>query len=367
MLNTSEAQLSHAHDVTAAGGAALSKQIVLQSVFQFVGPRQFLIMAAVSRFWRQQYLMVPVEGTYNRFSFYEAAKHTRRTCVRHKGSGCTAYSAVFASAQLLHMAYESGLLDLHSSLLQYSAGQHASEAVMQVAYELGMPCTAAVVRGCAAAGSVSKLQIAYTMNSNSSMLTDLTHSAASSGSVQVLAWSEQLKHCIDVETSEYAAKAGHMPVLYYLHFQGCSMDASSIARTAAVRGNTDVFRFLHEFGRYTRSIGQAVLEQAAGSGSVELMQWLVQHDVQLNASAMRLAVYCGHLDMCKYLQSQGCSWSAELTVAAIAHNRADIVSWAVAAGLAELTVEQQSRLDKRSASSSLGCTVDNNFTLKKLY
>jgi hypothetical protein len=309
-MQTTEAQLRHAYEITAAAGAALSKQEVLQSVFQFVGPRQFLIMAAVSTYWKQQYLEVPVEGTFNPFSCFAAARYKRRACVRHKGSGCTAYSAVFASRQLLHMAHECGLLDLHSSSVQCSAGQHASAAVLQIAYELGMPSTAAVVKGRAASGCVTKLQNAYTMHSDPSMLPELTLCAASSGSVQVLTWLEQLgayryaDHC---EISACAAKAGHAHVLHHMHWQSSYVHTSRIASIAAVRGDTDTFQFLYEFGRYNRSVGQAVLVQAAGSGSVELMQWLLQHGVQLDASAMPPAIYCGHLDMCKYLQSQGCA------------------------------------------------------------
>eukprot|EP00953_Heterococcus_sp_UTEX-ZZ885_P002757 2011-Heterococcus_DN1.PRE.1 len=327
MTTSAAEQLSHAYEVDAAGGAALCNQEVLQSVFQFVGPRQFLIMAAVSTYWKQQYLEVPLEGTFNPFSCSAAARYKRRACVRHKGSGCTAYSAVFASRQLLHMAHECGLLDLHSSSVQCSAGQHASQAVLQVAHELGMPSTAAV---------------------RPLYAPELTLCAASSGSVQVLTWLEQFgayryaDHC---ETSACAAKAGHAHVLHHMHWQSSYVHTPRIASIAAVRGNTGIFQFLYEFGRYNRSVGQAVLVQAASSGSVELMQWLVQHGVQLDASAMPPAVYCGHLDMCTYLRSQGCAWTSELTAAAIAHNRADIVSWAVAEGPAELTAEQQSSFD----------------------
>jgi hypothetical protein len=212
---------------------------------------------------------------------------------------------------------------------------------LQGAFALGMPCTTAG----AASGCVTKLQIAYTMNKDL-MLPDLTICAASSGSVQVLAWLQQLRACFNAETSACAAKAGHTHVLRYLHQQRSLVGISRVAGIAAVRGDAKIFRFLHQTrpNCYTSRIGQAVLVQAAGSGSVELMEWLVEHGVQLDASAMPPAVYCGHLDMCKYLYSQGCGWSAELTAAAIDHNRVDIVSWVVAAGLAELTAEQQSRL-----------------------
>lgn len=51
---------------------------------------------------------------------------------------------------------------------------------------------------------------------------------------------------------------------------------------------------------------------AAKSGSIQLMAWLLEHNVPVNAWTVQCAAAVGQLEMCKFLRSRGCAWDAQL-------------------------------------------------------
>src|SRR5687768_3593000 len=124
--------------------AALSHPEVLQNVFEFIGARQYLIIASVSKLWRRQYKLRPRSSvSFNPFSY--DAHLLRKECCRHKT--CTTFGAVFSSVNLL--AVHSASLPLSSSIVQYNAGRYADNATLRLAKKLGMPWSSEVVKGSA--------------------------------------------------------------------------------------------------------------------------------------------------------------------------------------------------------------------------
>jgi hypothetical protein len=77
-----------------------------------------------------------------------------------------------------------------------------------------------------------------------------------------------------------AADGGHLTVLKHLRSIGCEWDAEDIAC------------------------------YAASSGSIEVVEWVRQQGLTINAEVMAAAAGAGHIGMCEHLRNRGCDWDA---------------------------------------------------------
>eukprot|EP00953_Heterococcus_sp_UTEX-ZZ885_P030661 16186-Heterococcus_DN1.PRE.2 len=256
---------------------------------------------------------------------------------KHCHCRCTQYDAVFASEGCLRLAHAAGKLDLSSPLVQLQAGKHASTAVLLVALELGLPLTAAaVLEGALQSRDLPKVVWLHTEQA-CPLPVNTDCIAAAAGDTAVLSWLQQQTAVVfTVRTSTAAAAAGHSAVLQFLHDAGCPFDVSACT-AAAKRGDSDMFKWLNSKGvRWQTNV--AAIYAAAGSGNVQLLMWIRQQvpDVMqqfiLHDLAMTSAVLNGKLDMCKYLQSEGCPVSTSSAASAAAVNRLDILQWLCSAG-----------------------------------
>jgi hypothetical protein len=305
---------------------------VCKHIFSFIGAGDFYFVATVCREFQlrclQQDLHVMNELTRQQLSL-DGTKHCH--------CRCTQYGAVFVSEGRLRLAHAGGKLDLSSPLVQLQAGKHASKAVLLVAHELGLPLTAAaVLEGALQSKDLSKVVWLHTEQA-CPLPANADCTAATAGDVAVLSWLQQQAAVVfTVRTGTAAAAAGHSAALQVLHDAGCPLDVSACT-AAAKRGDSDMFKWLNSKGvRWQTNV--AAVYAAAGSGNVQLLIWVRQHvaDIMqqfiLHDLAMTSAVLNGKLDMCKYLQSEGCPVSTSSAAAAAAVNRLDILQWMCSAG-----------------------------------
>jgi hypothetical protein len=67
---------------------------------------------------------------------------------------------------------------------------------------------------------------------------------------------------------------------------------------------------------------------AAGSGSIDMMDWLRQQPgIVIDAEAMLFAASAGHIAMCQYLRSIGCDWDTSACAAAAGTGHLDLLRW----------------------------------------
>jgi hypothetical protein len=66
---------------------------------------------------------------------------------------------------------------------------------------------------------------------------------------------------------------------------------------------------------------------AARSSSIEIVDWLRQHGIRIDADMLAAAVHAGQIDLCKHLRSIGCAWDAGACIEAAAGDRLGTLRW----------------------------------------
>jgi hypothetical protein len=67
---------------------------------------------------------------------------------------------------------------------------------------------------------------------------------------------------------------------------------------------------------------------AAGSGSIEMIEWLrQQHGMQIDAEVLSWAAGAGKTAMCQHLRSAGCDWDIHACESANADGHLDTLRW----------------------------------------
>eukprot|EP00953_Heterococcus_sp_UTEX-ZZ885_P011568 6701-Heterococcus_DN1.PRE.1 len=182
----------------------------------------------------------------------------------------TLYSSVFTSPSRVRLAHESGL-PCTSTAYRCAAGKYADSATLAAAHELGMPYT--------------------------------------------------------VVTITDAAENNRLAEVQYLHSQGCPWP-SGLLDAVASRGFYELMRWCYEHG--CPCDASMAPNFAARSGSVELLAWVLQQPgTLLHGDVMRAAASYGHTEVCRFLRSQQCPWSAQSTFDAVHGGHVDVLTWLV--------------------------------------
>jgi hypothetical protein len=121
-----------------------------------------------------------------------------------------------------------------------------------------------------------------------------------------------------------------LAVVQYLHSQGCAWYHEQL-ELAARKGYLELLRWCHEQGCQFEHDHLAP-HHAADSGSVELMAWVLQQDIELSEGVMSRAAGQGHTALCHYLHAQQCPWDAEATSDAAAGGHVTLLRWLVENG-----------------------------------
>jgi hypothetical protein len=313
-------------------------------VFEYVGGQQWLSMGAVCKQWQELYRRACWERVYLFRRVADRSKCRFQDFLDYVHCS-TAYSALFSSAPLLQMGVDSGSLDLLQHRTQFNAGRHGTEATLELAHMLDMPCSEHVLNGAARSGCASKLQWLLAQHAVRLPAT-IAEYAATSGSVAMLQLLQQEGVAFTARTSGKAAEGGHVHVLQFLHSSACPIDWRA-CNTAAERGDLPMLRYLQSIG--CEVAHEFVVDSAAESGSVEVMAWLIDEcGAELMPSIMQTAAISHHLPLCQYLYDQGCPWSAETTEFLLKCKLLRELEWALSQGVV-FTAKQLRRYERRKA------------------
>jgi hypothetical protein len=313
---------------------AFPNEDVQKLVFSFVGSNLWLVMGAVCQQWHFQYLL-----QYKQV-WRQQRLDSKDTRVKHYFP--TYYSAAFASEPLLELALDKAGLDLSCSTAQFNAGRYGPQDVLRLlAHEYCVPLTSAdVVRGALVALDGPKLQWLVS-NMKCTLPFDIDRFAARSGSVDMLRLLQQQGVLFTEYTAVAAIKAKHLHVLKYLYSCECITSYAASAAAVAQR-DLPILTFLYSIGHIT--LPRDTVWAAAKFGDQELMEWSLQHGGVLDEQCMVLAAQNEQRNMCQYLSENGCPWTSAVTDAALQSSKLSVVRWAVAAGFALLSAQQQLHL-----------------------
>jgi hypothetical protein len=291
---------------------------VLQRVLEYVGAGHCLFIALVSHQWKQLYEKVAdctVEGVDDN----TAAGFVEITC----SSTATLASAAFASTQRARLAHECGLnLKEGTFSLQFIAGKYSDKKVLALLRELQLPFTSSVVCGAAVAATGSLAKIKWLHKEHRCELTsDVADYAAGSGNLAVLKYlhSEECEFGLDANYN--AAAAGHIHVLEYL--QHCCPWNAEACNAAAAGGHLEALRFLREHQCPLNA--EEIAVHAAESGSIPLMQYVVQQGAALTAAVTLTAAQHGHLALCQHLVAISAPVNVQACRSAVVDGRAELL------------------------------------------
>ena len=128
-----------------------------------------------------------------------------------------------------------------------------------------------------------------------------------------------------------AAETGQLAVVEWLLDRGCKGDECHFY-WAANGGHIDVVALLWKRVGLDESKHADLAGSSAQSGSLPMLQWVVDHGLPLTASACARAVSWGRLDAPRFLRSHHCPWDGLTLKWAATHGHLDILQWALANG-----------------------------------
>jgi hypothetical protein len=213
----------------------------------------------------------------------------------------TLLKAAVASATLMRLACDCGL-SVGSRRLQYIAGRCGDIATLSVAFERGMPHTTYMCDGASKGKRLAELEWLL-IDQKCPVQSDISVTAAESGSVPVLNCLKQGGVSFTVETAYIAAAAGHRYVIEYLHSEGCPFD-DKVSILAAAGGHVHVLQLLRELECAWDS--EQLCRLAAAKGLLPVLQWAKQQGAVFTERIMAQAAGRGHAEVCSYLLSQQC-------------------------------------------------------------
>eukprot|EP00953_Heterococcus_sp_UTEX-ZZ885_P014383 8158-Heterococcus_DN1.PRE.6 len=276
-----------------AKGSALAKTDVLGVVFGFVGAGHSFFVATVCKRWRNLYHRV----------------HKRK---------CTTHSSVYESMARVLWARGGGLplpfferlkqvpreLNDIEEFLCFTAGKYADTPMLYELHKYGMPWEIAVLAGCAASGSLEKLQCAHRLGkagfywSSLALLGALNFAIKRGGTVETMQWLYE--------------KAGG-------RIHDCMRQlAVDAALTPELRAFVQRVVTEHD-AACNGGVALVQLELVCAQKNIELAPYTVTH--------MRLAAEQGHQEMCMFLRSQQCPWDESVCEAATATDCPVTLRW----------------------------------------
>jgi hypothetical protein len=143
----------------------------------------------------------------------------------------------------------------------------------------------------------------------------------------------------DEWTCSAAARNGHLTVLQWLHEHGCPWEADSICRRAAESGSVEVLQYLKQQGC---NLDEDVWRVVAMEGRTQVCQYLHTEQCLWSALACGDAAYCGHVDTLRWLIEHSAPYDTqEVRVSAVASGHIPIIMYMLgiepAASAAQLT------------------------------
>jgi hypothetical protein len=295
----------------------LSEAGVLQRILGYVGPGHWLLMALVSKEWRESSSHVP-EQQFFEHDLYIQTFDAEFTCVPRM----TLLKAAVASAAVIQLACDCGLA-LDSSKLQLVAGRWGDIATLSAAFECGLPKTGHICDGAARGGCLTELRW-LAIEQKCPVYSDISVQAAASGSIPVLNFLKQQGISFTVKTARSAAAAGHRHAIEYLHADGCVFD-DTVYLYAALGSHVPVLQSLRELEcAWDRA---QLCQLAASKGLLHVLQWAKQQGAVFNEGTMVQAAGNGHIAAGEYLHAQQCPFDGKACIAATVQCQLGALQW----------------------------------------
>jgi hypothetical protein len=297
--------------------SVLEDRGLLQHILEYQGFGNWLLAADVCRGWRDVYPNIKIP-TGKREHRWIAARDRR--C--HGGDiRSTLASVVVASQSCLQWALDCGLC-LHDGSINTIAGQHASEAVLLFAHQLGMQWNADVLAGAVLSCCLNKLQWVY-QKQPCPISEDILVRAATVGNVPVMAWLREVTgEPYNTGTCARARRGFNaQEALQYLHAEGCLFSAHDVEqhfKEACAQDDLAAVISLQGLGQVDCSRIRYLDNFAADSRNPELVQWLVENGMQTTPSGLVLAALKGRMSTVQLYLANGCPISNHSKVAAAA-------------------------------------------------
>lgn len=179
--------------------------------------------------------------------------------------------------------------------------------------------------------------------------------AAEGGNLECVEYILQNGGNLDCKCSAAAAREGHLNLLQYLHDQGCPWDISA-SRAAASMGHMKILEYLVSTGgpldvtvclaavgklpllQYLHNQGcpwdSRAVSQAVHFGHLDCLQYLLEQGCPRSDSACTIAARYGYLDCLQYLHEHGCPWDEDTCAAAAGTGKLDCLQYAHQQGCA---------------------------------
>lgn len=210
-------------------------------------------------------------------------------------SDCCKYDLTFQSKQELvellksHQYWQVNVPNEISSLIySYKFFDESSESTEWVAWK-----EIAAVTRCKEASPQNRLVVARKENM----------------SWQFIKWLQKNTHCEFSENAcSTAAAAGDLELLMYLREQGCPWNNLTVI-SAIDNGHLNCFLYARD-QNCPLNEEQEPKYYAANAGQIEIMTYLHNHGETWNVHSMREAASGGRVVCLKYLRDQGCPWNA---------------------------------------------------------
>jgi hypothetical protein len=258
-----------------ASSSPMQDASILEIIFSYVSPGHWLFLGTLSKSCKQSCLNVE----QREISFWDEDRYHDVT-VQCKAQ-LTLSSAAFSSLACFQLAIEHGmpLPSSNSRRQQRIAGQHASIETLQVAHELGLEFTDALVRGAAEADSLAKLKWLHTEH-GCQFNRETVVSAAKTGQLHVCKFLVSSHGCaLLMRACLMAISRGDVELLSWLRANGCTWDQRYYCTYAAAHGSVQMMAYLLAI-ESSPGLLTAALNSAGACDLLAAAQWLRQRGAE---------------------------------------------------------------------------------------
>ncbi len=134
---------------------------------------------------------------------------------------------------------------------------------------------------------------------------------------------------LNMQTSNCAAKYGHLNILKFLVTNECEL-GESVSLYAAKGGHIDILQWLVEINYKMHSF---TCKYAVMGGSLSCLQWAIEHGCKFNVPEVYYtAAQYNEIHIIKWLRSNGYIWNSRTCVGAVRGNHLELLKWLVKEG-----------------------------------
>lgn len=253
------------------------------------------------------------------------AEHFQALANAASCSGC-----VFLLKKLLHLLKTRGWNDILVDLFWLEkAAQNGQLGVLRWADDhirpwMRVPISISAARG----GHLGVLQWLYDTK-ECKFVAGTAGGAAAGGHLQVLKWLHvELNVPVNLFVMDAAASSGSLPLVQFLRSRGCPWGGSVCA--SAVKGGH--FKLLHWLFDNGCPLDASVCSAAAEGGCLDVLIWAREKGCPWDEQTCAKAATSGHLQVLQWAHAHSCTWNREACSGAAKHGHLAVLQWMQATG-----------------------------------